>query len=53
MHSFDVSNLRLLPPFNERDPDSFFVPFECVATACAWPDAVCALMLQCILTGKA
>ena len=53
VHSFDVRNLRLLPPFNERDPDSFFVAFERVATARGWPDADCALMLQCVLTGKA
>ena len=52
MHSFDVRNLRLLPPFNERDPDSFFVAFERVATARGWPNADCALMLQCVLTGK-
>ncbi len=29
----DISNLQWVPPFNERDPDSFFVLFECVADA--------------------
>lgn len=50
---FDINNLRLLPPFNEKDPDSFFVMFERVSTARGWSDGDCALLLQCVLTGKA
>ena len=50
---FDTNNLRLLPPFNERDPDSFFVLFERVSAARGWSDEDCALLLQCVLTGKA
>ena len=33
-HSFDVTvNLRLVPKFNEQDPDNFFVLFEWLAEA--------------------
>lgn len=52
VHRFDINNLCLLPQFNERDPDTFFL-FECVAKARDWPDANCAIMLQCVLSGKA
>ena len=41
-HRFDVGNLRLLPHFNESDPDMFFLLFERVARAREWPDADCA-----------
>lgn len=51
---FDVlGNLRLVPKFSESDPDSFFLLFERVADARNWPAAARALMLQCVLTGKA
>ena len=38
---FDINNLRLLPPFNEKDPDSFFVLFERVSAARGWSDEDC------------
>lgn len=47
------SNLRYVPKFNERDPDTFFTLFERVAAARSWPDAERILLLQCVLTGKA
>ncbi len=50
---FDLSNLRLLPQFNEKDPDTFFLLFDRVAKARNWPEGDCALMLQCVLSGKA
>lgn len=50
---FDTNNLRLLPRFNEKDPDTFFLLFERVAKARSWPDADCALMLQSVLSVKA
>lgn len=51
---FDVAgNLRLLPKFNERDPDTFFSLFERVAVTRGWPDADRTLLLQCVFTGKA
>ena len=32
-HDFDVTrNIRLVPPFNEKDVDKFFAHFERVAT---------------------
>lgn len=46
---FDVSkNIRLVPPFSEKDIDKYFSHFERVATTLNWP-----LLLQCVLTGKA
>ncbi len=36
---FDVGNLRLVPKFCGKDPDSFFVLFERIADACNWLDA--------------
>lgn len=51
---FDIGiSLRLLPKFNERDPDTFFSLFERVADTCGWPDMECTLLLQCVFTGKA
>lgn len=47
------ANLRFVPKFNERDPDTFFTLFERVATARGWPDAEKILLLQCVLSGKA
>ena len=52
-HPFDISNLSLLPKFNERDLNVFFVLFEHVSKVRSWLDADCALMFQCVLTGKA
>lgn len=51
-HPFDIANLWLVPPFNEKEPDSFFVLFEHVSVARGWSDADCALLLQCVLRGK-
>lgn len=53
VRAFDIGNLRLVPQFNDRDPEAFFVLFERVARAREWSDADCALMLQCVLTGRA
>ncbi|XP_034567353.1 uncharacterized protein LOC117832370 [Notolabrus celidotus] len=52
--SFDIaSSLRLVPQFNDRDPDTFFVLFERVAERRGWAEADQTLLLQCVLTGKA
>jgi len=48
-----VSNLRLVPKCNERDPDTFFILFERVVDARKRPDSDKVLMLQCFLTGRA
>lgn len=51
---FDVAEaLRLLPKFDEKDPDTFFALFEWVAGIRGWSDAHQTLMLQCIFTGRA
>lgn len=49
----DLSDLRLVPIFNERDPEMFFSMFERLAEARGWPDSTRTSMLQCVLTGRA
>lgn len=51
---FDVSkHIKLVPQFNERDVDKFFMHFEKIAQQCKWPSNVWTLMLQSVLKGKA
>ena len=51
---FDVSrNIRLVPPFSEKDVDKYFTLFERVAMSLKWPKPVWTLLLQCVLVGKA
>lgn len=51
---FDVTkNLRLVPKFDEKDLETFFILFERVADDRGWPDEERTLMLQCVFTGKA
>lgn len=51
---FDTAgNLRLMPKFSERDPDTFFTLFERIAEARGWPSKERTLLLQCVLTGRA
>ena len=51
---FDIfGNLRLVPKFNEKDPETFFSMFERVAEVRKWPESARTLMLQCVLTGRA
>uniref|UniRef100_A0A8C1RHP2 Gypsy retrotransposon integrase-like protein 1 n=1 Tax=Cyprinus carpio TaxID=7962 RepID=A0A8C1RHP2_CYPCA len=50
----DISNMaRLLPRFNEKDPDVFFSLFESVADDRGWSDSERTLLLQSVLVGKA
>jgi len=49
----DLSELKLVPQFNERDPETFFSLFERLAKARGWSESTMTLMLQCVLTGKA
>lgn len=52
--AFDVSkNIRLVPPFDEKDVDKYFVLFERVASSLKWPRNVWSLLLQRVLNGKA
>ncbi|KAL2102544.1 hypothetical protein ACEWY4_001712 [Coilia grayii] len=51
---FDVArNIRVVPPFNEKEVDKFFNHFERVATTLKWPGHVWTMVLQCVFTGKA
>uniref|UniRef100_A0A8D0AC21 CCHC-type domain-containing protein n=1 Tax=Sander lucioperca TaxID=283035 RepID=A0A8D0AC21_SANLU len=51
---FDVSqNLRLLPKFDESDPDTYLTLFERIAGARVWSDSDMTMLLQCVLSGKA
>ena len=48
LYTFDiVGNLRLLPKFNEKDPETLF-SFERVADSRSWPDSDSTLLLQCV-----
>lgn len=48
-----VTNLRLVPKFDEKDIDTFFSLFERVADTRGWPDSAHTLLLQCVFTGRA
>ena len=48
-----ATSLRLLPHFNEKDVDTFFLLFERVADAQRWPGSHRSLLLQSRLTRKA
>lgn len=48
-----VSNLKLLPKFNEKDPEVFFSLFESVADERDWPSTDRTIMLQSVLVGRA
>ena len=51
---FDVTrNIRMVPPFNEREIEKYFTHFEKVAVTLRWPVEVWTLLLQIVLTGKA
>lgn len=53
MKQDDLSDLRLVPRFNEENPETFFSLFERLAEVRGWADSTRMLMLQCVLTGKA
>lgn len=50
----DISNMvKLIPKFNEKDPDVFFTLFENVAADRDWSDSEKTLLLQSVLVDKA
>ena len=52
--SFDATRcIRLVPPFNEREVDKYFLHFEKVATSLNWPKAYWPILLQSVLVNKA
>ena len=51
---FDVSkHIKLVPPFQEREVNKYFLHFEKIATSLEWPKTVWMLLLQSVLMGKA
>lgn len=48
-----VANMRLVPRFDEKDVERFFLLFERVADARNWPDEDRTLILQSVFIGKA
>ncbi len=46
---FDLAcNSRLVPPFNEREVDEYFILFEQVANTLKWPEEFRPLILKCV-----
>ena len=52
--SFDVTkHIRLVPPFQEKEVDKYFLHFEKLAENLKWPREHWALLLQSVVIGKA
>ena len=52
--AFDPArNIRLVPPFQEKEVDNYFAHFEKVADSLNWPKESWVLLLQSVLVGKA
>ena len=53
-YKFDVTKfIRLVPPFQERDVDQYFLHFEKIANSLKWPKEYWCLLLQSVFVGKA
>ena len=53
-YNFDVTkHIRLVPPFQEKEVDKYFLHFEKVAENLNWPREHWTLLLQSVLIGKA
>ena len=53
-YNFDVTkHIRLVPPFQEKEVDKYFLHFEKVAGNLNWPKEHWTLLLQRVLIGKA
>ena len=51
---FDVTkHIRLVPPFQEKEVDKYFLHFEKVAENLKWPKEHWTLLLQSVIIGKA
>ena len=52
--AFDPArNIRLMPPFQEKEVDKYFAHFKKVADSLNWPKESWVLLLQSVLVGKA
>ena len=50
---FDVTKfIRLVPPFQEKDVDQYFLHFEKIAKSLKWPKEYWCLLLQSVFVGK-
>ena len=50
---FDLcKNVKLVPFFDEKDPDEFFQQFETIANSLKWPNCYWPLLIQTALKGK-
>jgi len=50
----DVSKIaRMVPQFDEEDPEQYFLHFEKLAEQCKWPHDLWAVLIQGNLTGRA
>ena len=53
-YNFDVTkHIRLVPPFQEKEVDKYFLHFERVAENLNWPKEHWTLLLQSVLVGRA
>ena len=53
-YNFDVTkHIRLVPPFQEKEVDKYFLQFEKVTENLYWPKEHWTLLLQSVLIGKA
>ena len=53
-YNFDVTkHIRLVPQFQEKEVDKYFLHFEKVAENLNWPKEHWTLLLQSVLIGKA
>ena len=53
-YNFDVTkHIRLVPPFQEKEVDKYFLHFEKVAENLNWPKEHWTLLLQSVSIGKA
>ena len=51
---FDITkNIRLVPPFQEKEVDKYFLHFEKIAENLKWPKTAWSTLLQSVLLGKA
>ena len=51
---FDITkHIRLVPPFQEKEVDKYFLHFEKVAENLKWPKEHWTLLLQSVIIGKA
>ena len=51
---FDVTkHIRLVPPFQEKEVDKYFLQFKKVAENLKWPKEHWTLLLQSVVIGKA